>query len=54
MKIKDLIKRLQSVSNKEAEIECLVYHKIDGSLIVSELTGPSTTELVKLLGKRKP
>ncbi len=52
MKLKELTGKLAQKPNQEVEVEFLVYEKESGDLVCCDLTGPSTTELMKILAKR--
>lgn len=53
MKLKDLIKKLQQKPQQNEEVEFLVYQKNDGNIVCAEMSGKDTTQIIKILAKRK-
>jgi hypothetical protein len=50
--LKELIKKLQQKPGQDEEVEFLVYSEKTGNIVCMEMTGPTTTETMKLLAKR--
>lgn len=51
MKLKDLVKKLQAKPDQDAEVEFLVINKPANTILCCDLTGPATTDLMRVLAK---
>ncbi len=53
MKLKELTGKLAQKPNQEAEVQFLVFEKESGDMVCCDLDGPSTTDIMRAISKKK-
>ena len=53
MKLRELAAKLLGKPDHEIEVEFLVINKTTGAIVCCDLNGPSTTDLMRVLARKK-